>query len=135
MKISEFVNTYIEVRPAWLVLEDDQVTRNCFKAIRFYCGYANLSNVDLEDDEIHSAIGSGVEIDSENDFDITLSEWAIIRPLFDLYCEHENAAILEQTRGQGLDVFGRQVSEIQMDIREYEQNMHYQAFSEPFFTV
>ena len=89
----------------------------------------------MDDDGVHSALSLKVDIDDTNDFDITFSELAIIRPLFDLYIELENATMLEATRGQGLDVFGRQTSEIQQDIREIEQDMHRRAFVEPVFTV
>ncbi|MDF0506607.1 hypothetical protein POK33_38295 [Burkholderia cenocepacia] len=51
---------------------------------------------------------------------ITDSEWAIIRPLFMLYVERENARALEASRGLGVDPYGRSVDQIEGDIRQYE---------------
>jgi hypothetical protein len=53
--------------------------------------------------------------------DITYSEWALIRPLYMLYIERENARALEATRMQGVDVYGRDVANIEQDIRQYEE--------------
>ncbi len=124
----------MEVLPSGNVLSDQQIERNFVKALRQYCGYATLTNVALND-EIHSDIGSKVDIENINDFDITLSELAVIRPLFDLYVELENATNLESSRGQGLDVYGRGTGEVQADIREMEANFHKLCFVEAPFTV
>lgn len=62
-------------------------------------------------------------------------EWAIIRPLFDLYVERENAIHLEASRGLGVDVFGRTVSEVNLDIMQKEAELPRLAFDEPIFTT
>jgi len=67
--------------------------------------------------------------------DITISEWAIIRPLFILYVERENALHLEASRGMGVDVFGRTTSEISSDIQQLEEKIPFLAFSQPVVTV
>jgi hypothetical protein len=54
------------------------------------------------------------------DTDLTMGEWAIIKPLFSLYVERECATRLEASRGLGVDVFGRSVSEISQDITVME---------------
>lgn len=56
----------------------------------------------------------------DEDTDISTGEWAVIRPLFVLYCERENAARLEASRALGLDVYGRSVSEIAGEIHAME---------------
>lgn len=54
---------------------------------------------------------------------ITVSEWALIKPLFLLYVERENAIQLEASRAMGLDVWGRSVSEIITDIDRYQSEV------------
>jgi hypothetical protein len=66
---------------------------------------------------------------------ISQSEWAIIRPLFLLYVEREQAIHLEASRNFGVDVFGRSSAEIQQDIDLYEERLPNLAFSQPVITV
>ena len=54
------------------------------------------------------------------DTDLTMGEWAIIKPLFVLYVERENATRLEASRGLGVDAFGRTTSEVAQDIERME---------------
>jgi len=72
-----------------------------------------------------------------NKFDIWLShsEWAIIKPLFYLYIERENALHLEASRVLGVDVYGRSVSEVQGEISNYHEQMHLKAFHFKAFTI
>ena len=67
--------------------------------------------------------------------DVTVSDWGVIKPLFMLYCEREQALVLEASRIQGVDVFGRSSSEIQQDITAYEAELPQKAFIQPAFTV
>jgi hypothetical protein len=68
--------------------------------------------------------------------EITPSEWALIKPLFLLYVERENARALEASRMQGVDPYGRTVSEVQGDIERYETgDMPRLAFFQPVETV
>jgi hypothetical protein len=55
-----------------------------------------------------------------DDTEVSVGEWAVIRPLFFLYVERENAQRLEGSRALGLEVYGRSVSEIAGDIKEME---------------
>lgn len=66
---------------------------------------------------------------------ITESDWALIRPLFLLYCEREQALMLESSRVMGVDVFGRATSEVQGDITAYESDLPRKAFIQPAFTI
>jgi hypothetical protein len=124
----------MDVLPNGIVLSQTEIERNFIKAVRFYCGYAALTDSELADG-IHSDFGSDIEVKGCTDRDITFSELAIIRPLFDLYVELENALNLEASRGEGLEMWGRASSEVQADIREMEMDMPRKAFMEPPFTV
>jgi hypothetical protein len=67
---------------------------------------------------------------------ITNSEWALIKPLYLLYVERENARALEASRMQGVDPYGRTVSEVQADIERYESgDMPRLAFFQPVETI
>jgi len=67
---------------------------------------------------------------------ITDSEWALIKPLYALYVERENARALEASRMQGVDPYGRTVSEVQGDIERYENgDMPRLAFFQPSETI
>ena len=134
MLLSQFVDNYLGELPLGVILTEEQITRTLLKAVRFYAGYAVISSLGEGEDSIHSDLPDGNDIDTV-DFDLNQSELAIIRPLFDLYIELENAVGLESSRGDGLDVYGRSTSEIQQNITEMEMNMHRTAFCEPFFTV
>lgn len=66
---------------------------------------------------------------------LTVGEWSLIRPLFLLYIERENAIYLESTRVMGVDVFGRSVAEITTDIVAYEAELPKLAFSRPIISI
>jgi hypothetical protein len=142
MLLSDIVEAYMASLPAGIVLGEEEITRNLKKAVRFYCGYAVLKSAPPEDEDeddttppFHTDIDATDSIDSDQDFDLSPSEWSIIRPLFDLYVERENATHLEASRSLGVDVFGRTVSEVTQDINLKEQEMPRAAFMEPFFSV
>jgi hypothetical protein len=68
--------------------------------------------------------------------DITPSEWSIIKPLYMLYVERENARVLETSRQQGVEVFGRDVASIQGDIERQEiEVLPRLAFFQPVETL
>jgi hypothetical protein len=68
--------------------------------------------------------------------DITDGEWGLIRPLYLLYVERENARALEASRGLGVDVYGRTVDQVEADIRQYEtQDLPHLAFAQTIETV
>lgn len=66
---------------------------------------------------------------------VSPSDWAIIRPLFLLYCEREQALMLESSRVMGVDVFGRSSSEVLQDINTAEAELPQKAFIQPAFTI
>jgi hypothetical protein len=71
----------------------------------------------------------------ENDTLLTQSEWAILRPLFILYVERENAIYLVASRSLGVDVYGRSASEIAQDITQKELDVQRLMFCMPVITV
>ncbi len=135
MKLSEIVAGYMENLPAGLVVSEQAVTRALKSAVRFFCGFAAITSVPMIEGQIHAPVDGTDSIDGAQDFDLSPSEYAIIKPLFDLYVERENAMHLEASRGLGVDVFGRQVSEIAQEIAMREQEMPKAAFWEPPFTL
>lgn len=135
MLLSEIVAGYMENAPAGLLLDAPFVTRCLKKAVRFYCGWQKLAAPSLAADLIHDPIDASDLLDGNQDFDVTPSELGIIRPLFELYVEHENAMHLEASRGLGVDVFGRTVAEIAMDINQHELDLPKLAFMEPAETI
>lgn len=133
MKLSEIVAAYMERQPAGVILGEPEIERSLRKAVRFYCGYASLTRmppapVESGGDGIHSAFGIGNENTGEQDVELTVSEFAIIRPLFELYIEAENAQHLEASRGLGVDVYGRSSSEVANDIAQMELEIPHRAF-------
>lgn len=63
--------------------------------------------------------------------EITDGEWFVIRPLFLLYVERENARALEASRQLGVEVYGRTVDQVEADIRTYEtQDLTRLAFAQ-----
>lgn len=154
MLLSEIVAQYLSHLPAGIVLEEAQITRNLRKAVRLYCGYATLRNApsaaelyskSITDQglpsplfplgDVHSPVDSDDAIAGAQDFDLTASELAIIRPLFELYNEAENAQSLEASRALGLDVYGRSTGEIAQDVREKELAMADMCFMEPVVSI
>lgn len=135
MKLSEIVAGYMENLPAGLVVSEVDVTRCLKRATRFYCGYATIRSASLAPDGIHTPIDASDSITGTQDFDLNQSEYAIIRPLFELYVELQNATHLEASRGLGVDVYGRSVSEVAQAIQMQEDAMPKQAFYEAPVTV
>ena len=115
-----------EDRPVGVVIDDDQVLRQLIVATRFYAAYGHLNG---------GTQPVSVFDDITPDTEITQCEWGIIRPLFLLYVERETALQLEASRGFGVDVYGRSVSEISAEITQLESQMHYKAFCQPLVTV
>lgn len=136
MLLSDLIEGFLDPYPAGIVLDKLTVEKLLKKAVRHYAGYAVLSGLPPHDPEVdvHSPVTAGSEID-EPDFQLNQSEYAIIRPLFEKYVERENAVHLEASRGMGLDVYGRTVTEIDQDITQLEADLSQKAFVEPFVTV
>ena len=92
-----------------LVIDGDAVLAQAVAAARQYLAWGDLASV--PDGDL-----CGVD----EHCDVTASEWGLIKPLVALYVERENARALEASRGQGVDVYGRSVSEIEQSIAQYE---------------
>lgn len=105
------------------ILPADHVTAQAVAAVSYYAGFTSLEHPPLE----------GAEIDPS--IDISVSEWAEIRPLFMLYVERESALQLEATRSMGAEVFGRSASEVGMEISQLEADFPRRVFCFPVFTV
>ena len=108
-------------RPAGNLLSSEAILAQAVAATRMYAGYGKLSSAP-----------QGV---ITGDIDVSVSEWAVIRPLFLLYVERENALQLEASRGLGVDVFGRDSSTIAADITQIEMELPAKAFFRPIVTV
>lgn len=129
MKISQLVDQYLAELPIGCVLTEEQIARHLHDAVRQYCGYARLTSAQSVDD-VHSVLDdtSGTT-PVVVDVDITHSELAIIRPLWLLYIEHENAMALEASRSQGADPYGRSTPEVKQSILDYELRLPQLTFS------
>ena len=77
-------------RPAGNLLDIEQVTAQAVAATRMYAAYGKLRAQDIVDNV--------PPIDA--DIAVTNSEWGVIRPLFMLYVERENALQLEASLAQ-----------------------------------
>lgn len=124
--LAELTAVFVEdERPQGNVLSEDVVLAQIIAATRFYAGYADLRS--------HEGMKPSPEIDGTTQ--ITVSEWALIRPLFLLYVERENAIHLEASRMMGVDPFGRSSGEVASEIAQAEAEMPHKAFFEPIITV
>lgn len=135
MRLSQIVDGYLEPWPAGLVLERETIEKLLKDAVRTYAGYAPLSGLPPEPDPVGDSIHSPVNASpyiNDPDFEIDASELAIIRPLWMLFVERESATNLEASRGQGVDVYGRGVSEIAQEISAYLSNIGRLAFCVEF---
>lgn len=156
MLCSALLTAYLAERPLGNILTEEQVARHLKEAIRLYCGYATLRNAPSEFEVAQAeAIGLGLPppdfpefgqgihtpVDSLNtfegaqDFDLTPSEYAVIRPLFKLYVELENAMGMEASRSSGIEQYGRATSEIQAEITQQEDMLAKRAFFQAVVTV
>ncbi|MGS0741348.1 hypothetical protein ACVBEF_05890 [Glaciimonas sp. GG7] len=143
-------------RPVGIVLDDEGVLAQALSAARFCSGYGTFDSLlpevaaevampmkerdpwvtfssfprfPIPDDPF--PVGGFVESDTW----LTQSEWAIVRPLFILYVERENAIYLEASRSLGVDVYGRSASEIAQDITQKEMDVQRLMFCMPVITV
>ncbi|WMC11762.1 hypothetical protein PU634_05185 [Oceanimonas pelagia] len=121
--LSELVQRFMEQeRGAANILPLESVTAQALAAARFHAGFADIA-----------AIPEGADVAA--DTDISVSEWAQIRPLFLLYVERETALQLEATRSMGADPFGRSSSEVGNEITQMEADYPRRVFCIPVITV
>lgn len=120
MLLSDLVSRFVErERGAANILPVEQVMAQAIAAVGFYAGYSALDD----------------ESDITDQIDISVSEWAVIRPLFVLYVERENALQMEATRSLGADPFGRSSSEAANDIAQIENDLPRRVFYQPVVTI
>ncbi|WP_320153044.1 hypothetical protein [uncultured Tolumonas sp.] len=105
------------------ILPSESVTAQAVAATRFYAGFASLESPPTDGAEIAGLV------------ELSVSEWAEIRPLFVLYVERETALQIEATRGMGADVFGRSTSEVGAEISQLEADFPRRVFFQPIITV
>jgi len=125
MRLFQWIDLYLASKPVGILIDDEAINGQAIIAAHQYNAYGYFAYQELFADHL----------DIDLNYCITDSEWAIIRPLFDLYVERENAIHLEASRGMGVDVFGRSVSEINSDIAQKESELPRLAFDEPVFTT
>ncbi len=120
-------NFLMNERPDSIVLDPATVLAKAVAATEFYAGYANL--------EVNDGVVPPLPAIAANTV-VSYSEWALIKPLFMLYVDHEAALHLEATRFMGADsLFGRSASEIQQDINQMLLDMPQKAFLQTIITV
>ena len=130
--ISALVTDFmVNQRPVGNLLDVDIVTAHCMGATLFYAGYSDLA--EWRDLPVTDPITPYADISETTT--LNASEWAIIKPLFMLYLERENALYLESSRGMGVEQFGRTSSEVIGDITAYEMEMPHKAFCLEIVTV
>jgi len=96
-----------------LIIDGDEVIKQACAAARQYLAWGEIASIGADG-------APAVLADVDAHCVITPSEWGLIKPLAALYVERENARALEASRGQGVDVYGRSVSEIEQSITQYE---------------
>lgn len=115
-------------RPDGVVLDPEQVSALALAATRFHAGYAAIRSLLPQDPTEPVNVSPAIT----EEVVLSWSEWALIKRLFLLYVEQENARHLEATRIMGGDVFGRTSSELAMEIQQLEAEYPRFAFySEP----
>lgn len=130
--ISDLVTDFMtNQRPVGNLLDSDIVTAQLMAATLFYAGYSDLA--EWRDIPVTDPITPPADISEATV--LNESEWAIIKPLFMLYLERENALYLESSRGMGVEQFGRTSSEVIGDITDYEPEMNHKAFCMEIETV
>lgn len=136
MTLQEWIDRFLVEKAASNLIDPDTVRTHAIAAANFYAGYGALAahlaipiadpppNPPAPYPDITAATA------------ITVSEWAVIRPLFVLYVERETGIQLEASRGMGIDVFGRSTAEIHGDIIQMESEIvPHKAFCQPIISV
>lgn len=155
MKLLELAEEY-DASHGGLVLLPDQTLDCAIQAARFYAAYGRIRSLTLSD-ELEEAPEPGTLVLPEppdptpapvrqlpiknidyigEDTEVSVGEWALIKPLFWLYAERENAIRLEASRAAGIEPYGRSVSEVQQDITVMEnETLPQRAFNYQIITV
>lgn len=133
--ITAWVDQYTEEHPIGNVIDETNLVALVIKAANFYAGFAGLAeHLAIPIDDPAPSPPAQYPAITQNT-NLTTSEWALIRPLFILYVEYENAIQIEASRGMGVDPFGRQSSEIAADITNMELEFPRKAFQRDVMTI
>lgn len=120
MDLTALATEYMESRASTgLVLDETESLQCLLEAVRYYAGYGTIASVSARTaaDEL-APVTDLAKIEATTV--LSVGEWGIVRPLFVLYVERENATRLEASRMMGVDVYGRSVAEIAGDIKMME---------------
>jgi hypothetical protein len=136
MKLTDWVDRFtLKERPIGNTVSPEIILDQAIAATNFYSGYGALAEhlaIPI-DDPAPEPPDPYPDITGETD--LTVSEWAIIRPLFLLYVERETGMYLEASRGLGIETFVRSPSEIASEITQMEMEMPHKAFSRAIETI
>ncbi|MBK5646835.1 hypothetical protein [Acinetobacter proteolyticus] len=125
MKLGAIVEQFLaEERSVAVLLPESQVQALAVAATAFYCGYSDLASVpktQLGDITLEAVI--------------SIAEWAVIKPLFLLYVERETALQTEATGMQGVGGFGRNSSEVNIEISNLEREFPQKATCVAVITI
>jgi hypothetical protein len=149
--LSELVTEFYSLsRPVGTVIALEQAQQLAVDAARFFGAYGSFEIAQAPPDPCRQTPTTPATFAQVSDIGkvdypetitvgadvyVTLGEWAIIRPLFVLYVERENAIHLESTRGLGADVFGRSSDVITDNIKDCEQEVMERAFNQKILSV
>jgi hypothetical protein len=123
--LSTLSTEYLALRAAsGLMLLDSEVLDCAVRAARQYAAYGDITS---------ALDGDAVEI--APDTDVTLGEWALIRPLFELFAERENAMRISTASAGGIESFGRSVAEVEGDINAYLASLPELSYDAEIITV
>lgn len=117
---------YVAQRSAsGLFIGQETVLSCAIMATRFYAGWATL-------EDVSSRVGVFA---ITGNTEVTPDEWAIIGPLFRLYCDREHAVVVESSATMGMQPVGKSSSEVASEISQAETELPQKAFVEPAWSV
>lgn len=148
MTITELIEAYTAGRVG-LMLTADELEDCALRATRYYAGYGKITSIDGADNQPAAGelptdppaeLGEAYPIKAlaaiAVDVELTVGEWAVISPLFNLYVEQATAVRLEASRSGGIEPFGRTSSEIHAEITLMEsETLPQRAFSQFAVTI
>lgn len=126
--IKELAESFItHERPVGVILDFPAIEAQLVCAARYYAAHASIDSLQ------NNGVDAGVWVDSATA--LNQCEWGLIRPLFYLYIERENAILLEASGTVGVQSYGRQSSEVSQEITQYESTLPQLSFQQPMITV
>lgn len=117
---------YVTLRtPSGLFIGYPEVLACAIMATRFYAGWAALADT--------TTLAGPFSITGQTQ--VTNDEWAVISPLFRLYCDRENAMVIEAAATAGLNPVGKSSSEVSSEILQAETDLPLKAYVEPAWSI